>query len=420
MSITATDLDAVEKELYVDSLADVTFKNNVFLSLLKVKPLGTGGDKIPIRTAPPPGVSYTFSRAQANSLTRGSQFRAFKVTHKTLIGIATITGDQVYGTNTDAKAFASLIDTERRGLVQHMAKMLEVLLFRDGWGDVGVISSIASNKVTLTNVTDANNVEVGMEVVAAAAKATGNIRAASTNGAFVTGVNPSEGVLTFGAAVTDGTDGISTAVVAGDTLFIRGNRQEASSPAKLALDGLPSWLPGTDPGDESSNKFFDVDRNGNSRLYGLYLDATSLTWMELLVTADQIVTTNGGTMDTFIVSPKNFKNIQVELQGKIHYDMVSQNVTAKVNFKSIEVMGMNGQVIKVIASRGCKDTDAFGLDLSTWSLRCMHADPVDIYDADNNGMVWLRQASADGQEIRTHSRSQLACSAPGYNIRVAL
>jgi len=58
-----------------------------------------------------------------------------------------------------------------------------------------------------------------------------------------------------------------------------------------------------------------------------------------------------------------------------------------------------------------------GVQLSTWRLYSL-GKAVRVIDTD--GLQMLRQASADGVEVRYGSYSNLGCRAPGYNINVNL
>lgn len=365
-----------------------------------------------------------FARLVANSVNRGSTYKAFLYTHAKVYGIAHISVDQMLLSDNQAKAFVSLIKSEQDGLVQHIAKQLEQYLFEEGYGRIGRIklgSSVAGATITLEDQCDGTNFETGMEIVAAADVGSAAIRAVSTNGAFVSSVATTAAgntaTVTFGAAVNDATDGISTAVAAGDYLFIRNSRDPASTPVKSVPDGLKSHLPGTSTAHDTFYMVQSQTRANNTRLKGLYVDGTLLPIVETLFFADQLTYSNGGKIDMFWCSPRTLRKINLELQGKISYNEASISKTAGVNFKAIEFIGMSGNTIRIAASRGCSDRVMFGLTSSGWSYRTIHAGQVEVFRGD--GQDWLR-TTGDSLQLRAHSRGQLCGSAHGHNVRIDL
>lgn len=434
MALTLTDATAIYKEMYGDSVADATiFDSNPFLASLKGgrldSDLGGKGAVVPLRIAPPPCVSGNlptgevgFARLVANSVNRGSAYRAYTYTHAKLLGVAHITTDQQLLSDDKAKAFVSIATGEQTGLIQHIAKQLEQCLFEEGFGRIGRIkpgSVVTGTTITLEDQCDGTNFEIGMEIVAAADLSTSAIRAVSTNGAFVTAVAYSAAgnvaTVTFGFNVNDATDGISTAVAAGDLLFIRNSRDPASSPVKSVQDGLGSHLPGTSTAHDT---FFGVTRTANTRLKGLFVDGTVMPITEALTFGDAIVAANGGKLDIYWCSNRTLKRIQDELQGKIVYSEASISKTAGVNFKAIEFVGQAGNMIRVMGSRGCSDRVMFGLTSNGWSYRTIHEGQIAVYNEDGAG-TWLR-TTGDSCQMRAHSRGQLVGDSQGRNVRISL
>ncbi len=74
-------------------------------------------------------------------------------------------------------------------------------------------------------------------------------------------------------------------------------------------------------------------------------------------------------------------------------------------------------VAKIIPDKDCPVGIAYALQMDTWHFATI-GEPVSIIDADGNRI--LRQSSADGVEVRVGFYGQLACTAPGFNCRIAL
>jgi hypothetical protein len=406
-----TDFNAAMKEFNAENLSDVgIFKLNPLLEFLTPKEMGGTDIKIPLRTSPPPGISATFSVAQTQSRAYSTSYKAFKVTHKECHQVVTMPVSAILGSNSDKKAFVELLANAQEGGRAHVAQALEVQLFRDGWGELGQVESIGATYVVLTKATDVWHFNENYRIVAAAAKATGNIRAESSAGSRVTAVDPNTARVYFSADPTDGTNGISTALAPGDYLFRKGDRDEASSPAKLCTEGLLSWLPGTDPADT----FYDVVRTGNVRLYGNFLDASAMTFQQALVEADRIVSTAGGTLDTVFSHPLTFARMKIELMSE---QWREPGGNADVSFSGITILGQQGQKIHVKPSRGCQVDKLWGLDSSTWSLRLLTGKEKVQIDSEDGNTV-LRGATAKDVEQRIHFMGNLVCDAPSFNINI--
>ena len=89
---------------------------------------------------------------------------------------------------------------------------------------------------------------------------------------------------------------------------------------------------------------------------------------------------------------------------------------ASVGFTSMKVHGPSGTV-DVIPDVNCQPDVAWGLQLDTWSLNSLGAAPQ-ILDLDGSNM--LRESTADAYEVRCGFYGNVACSAPGWNVRIAL
>ena len=74
-------------------------------------------------------------------------------------------------------------------------------------------------------------------------------------------------------------------------------------------------------------------------------------------------------------------------------------------------------VVKIIPDKDCPVAVAYALQMDTWQLATI-GETVGIIDSDGNRV--LRQSNADGVEVRVGFYGQLACSAPGFNCRIAL
>src|SRR5690606_7731904 len=230
--------------------------------------------------------------------------------------VATIDNETLKATEGDANAFLEAATIEIDGAINSLTRSLAIAQYRAGYGEIGQIltgSSVSGTTLTLSNPDDITNFEVGMELdtsatLTGASKAYGS----SGNGLIVTGVNRVAGVLTFGAAVDDATDGIPT-IAAGDYIFVRGDH---SSSNLVKIAGLEAWIPASAP---SSSPFFGVDRSVDTRLGGQRHDGSTDPIEEALITGDSMVGREGGRIDHYFMNFKKFSELEKSLGSKVQY-----------------------------------------------------------------------------------------------------
>lgn len=390
------------------------YDNPLFALMPKDENFGGRSEPCPIIYGNPQGRSGTFSRAQTNSRRTSTRIEEFMLTRAKDHSLFSIDNETLKASEKDADAFMDASTTEMDGAVQSLSNSIASKMYRNGWGEIGVIltSSFGVTLLTLTNAEDIVNFEVGMELVVAADNDSGAIRAvgSSGNGLIVTGVNRRVGTLTFGFNVNDATNGIPT-IAAGDYLFVRGDRMETASPTRVVLTGLEGWLP---YGGASSTAFFGVDRTVDTRLAGQYLDGTDAPIEEVLNESIGIVGREGGRLDHFFMPYSKWTDLENSLGSKVQYVDLMANGT--IGFRGISVNGPKGPV-KCIADRNCQSNRIFGLQLGVWKLKSL-GKAVEVFDTD--GMQLLRQSDEDGVEGRLHFYGNVGCRAPGWNISIAV
>ena len=80
-------------------------------------------------------------------------------------------------------------------------------------------------------------------------------------------------------------------------------------------------------------------------------------------------------------------------------------------------LGISVEEVKIIPDKDCPGSTAYMLQMNTLSLMSIGS-CVQLTELDGNRV--LRQSADDGVEVRVHSYSQLACTAPGKNCVVTL
>lgn len=414
MALDMTSFDAALKEYYTDdAVENMVYKENPLLALMpKMEEFYGRNLPVPILFGNPQGRSATFTRAQTRGQLSNSQVEQFTLTRVSDYGIATIQNEVMEASKNDAGAFLEAATTEIDGIINSVTRSLAIAQYKSGFGDVGVIGSISSATITLATIEDVTNFEVGQELDLSSSLSGATLRAygSSGNGLIVTGVNRATGVLTFGFNVTDATNGIPTATAA-DFIFVRGDRQNSATPSRLKLAGLDAWLPYTTP---SSTSFFGVDRTVDpTRLAGQRIDGTAQPIEEALIQGAVSCAREGGNPDYCFLNFTKYSDLEKALGAKVQY--VDLKV-GEIGFRGIRINGPKGE-IKVVPDQNCPLNRAYLLQMNTWKHYSL-GKAVRVIDTD--GLKMLRQASADGVEVRYGYYANMGCRAPGWNAVVAL
>lgn len=411
MVLNLTSFDAALKEYYTDqAVENMVYRKNPALALIPKREDFYGRNMpIPIIHGNPQGRSADFTRAQTRSTSESSRIKEFLLTRVQDYGIATIDNETMEASKNDKGAFMSAATTEIDGIINSVTRSLATAMYRGGYGNIGVIATggISTTFITLSNIEDITNFEVGMELVVSASEAANTLRAlgSSSNGLIVTAVNRVTGVLTFGFNVTDATNGIPTAA-AGDVIFVRGDRQDSATPAREKVAGFDAWCPSATP---SSTSFFGVDRTADpTRLAGIRYDASALPIEEGMIELATLVAREGGTPDHCFMNFSKYAALEKALGAKVQY---ADLAVGEIMFRGIRVNGPAGE-IKVVPDQNCPINRMYMLQLDTWVLASL-GKMVRVIDTDGNKM--LRQASSDGVEVRYGYYANIGCRAPGWN-----
>jgi len=404
MSLDMTSFDAALKQHYTDDMVEnLVYKDNPFLALVaKMEDFGGRNLPIPLIRGNPQNRSATFATAQAGTTT--SALSAFLLTRVKDYSIATVDNETLEASKGNANAFLEAATVEIDGCINALTRSIATKLYRSGWGDVGQVNAtVTGTTLTLLNANDIVNFEVG-QVLQFADDQDGSALRDSGDSVTVSAVNRSAGTMTVGTL--SGISGLASA----DYIFLKGDRQDSATPTRLSIAGLEAWCPATAPG---TTAFFGVDRTPDiTRLSGLRYDGAAVPIEEALIEAASQVAREGGKIDHFFMSYATFSSLEKALGTKVQYVDVKMN--AEIGFRGIVVNGPRGP-IKCIPDQNCPSSRVFGVQLGTWKLYSL-GKAVRVIDTD--GLQMLRQASADGVEVRYGFYGNLGCRAPGFNINV--
>jgi hypothetical protein len=407
MSLDLTSFDAALKDLYTDQdIKHLSYKDNPFHALVS-KMESFYGRQLPVvlQYGNPQNRSATFATGQAQTST--SKVTEFSLTRARDYSFAFIDNETLEASKSDKGAFLSAAKVEMDGALESLSRSLAIAEYGTGSGTRGQVNAEPSENastfsITLKNINDVTNFEVGQVVVIYSAETGGSIRTSDgTDDEFpVAGVNRDTGVLTL-----TGTYDSSGTIAANDYIFAEGDRGNM-------IKGLRAWLPDSAP---SSTAFFGVDRSVDpTRLGGIRYNGSSESIEEALISAAARCAREGGKPDVCFMNYNRWAELEKALGSKVQY--VDVKGPAEVGFRGIQIIGPRGP-IKVIPDANCPSDRAFMLTMSTWKLYSLHGAPhIDKTDS----LSMLRQSNADGVEVRMRYWAQLGCSAPGWNVNIQL
>lgn len=418
---------AALKELYVDDkdyMKNIVYSKNPWLAMIpkNESPDGFAGKYIPVplEYGNPQGRAHIFANAQ-NQQTASDvvSYFVYAVQDYQLVTITNLLMEQ---TKTNAGAFVDeasrTLDNGFRNLSNNMA----FELFAGGTASRGVIA--ASPAVSLVGTTLSFSLSNSQQVVQFEVGMT--LQNSSTDGGAALTVAGAVDAVQI-TSVNRGTGAIVATVVQGDgSTFVAGNFLQVLGDIGLAgastiagmlgLSGLNAWVPSVDPG--STDNFWGVNRSADvTRLAGLRFNASSFSISEGLTNALALANREGAAPDLILIDFVSYATLINELGAKVQYVQLEHD-EVEVAFEAIHFHSAYGK-IPVLADRSVQPQTAWCLTQDTWKLRTLGKAPH-ILTYGMEGLEGLRVGNADALEIRIAYYGNVICSAPGYNMQVAL
>jgi hypothetical protein len=398
MALDMTTFAAALKQHYVDfTVKNLVYKNNPALAMIgKDEKFGGLNMPLPLIYGNPQGRSATFSNALAQKT--NSQIKAFTLTRASDYSLANIQNEVLEASQGDSDAFMRAATTEIDGAIQAATRSLAGAMYRNGTGSIGQISSgsnVNSLTLTLANIEDIVNFEVGMTIAASATDGGAN----RSGTAVITAVNRSLGTIT-----TSGSNWSAqiSSLTVGDYLMVAGD-------LNAKIKGFDAWIPM--PGALTNSPFFGVDRTIDAtRLAGINADYSGVPIEESLIDLAAKIGREGGVPDKCFMSFGNYANLEKALGSKVIYQSV-KDPDGVVGFEGIKIHGPKGP-ITVIPDLNCQSDRFYMLQFDTWKLYSLGMAPKLLK---SDGMEFLRVSSADAVEVRVGYYAQLGCVAPGWN-----
>ncbi len=414
-SLTTTNADPILKQLYTHSkVYDTTYKARpAFATIAKFEGFGGRNLPIPLKWGNPQGRSAAFATAQANRTQ--TRYEDFVLTRVNDYSIASIDGEAAEATKSDNMAFLNALTSHIDAAMDSLSDAIETFIFRNGEGWIGVVGSVSTTTITLSDINDVVNFEVGMQLVTVPdTDSDGAVQDSGQTGT-IGSINRNAGTLVRDSGNWDATAALAS-IAANDYLCAEGDAANGGADVKLA--GFEGWIPATAP--SSGDSWFGVDRSVDSRLMGQRHVGTSQSVEEAIIDGQSVGAREGGVMTKGLMNHIQVRTLKKELGSRIEYSKVpskgSKGDHASISFRSLVLEGDSGP-IDILACNKCPSSVAWLMDWDCWKLYTLGA-AVKFLMLD--GLRILRQSSADGYEVRVGMRGNVGCSAPGYSTRVSL
>lgn len=374
------------------TIKNLTYDDRPFHGLLSKMENFTGANTVlPNIFGNPQGASNTFATGQANKTS--SQLSKFTVTRFKDYAFANIDNETMEASVGDEGAFMEAATVEVDGAFNTLANRLAAEEFKSGTGSIGKRGSVSGNVLTLSDPESVVFFEVGQTIQASSGDGSG-LRTGSVQ---ITGIDRNAGTLTSGT----GWGGI-TSFADGDYLLVAGD-------FNLKMPGLDGWIPM--PGVLTSAAFFGVDRTQDaSRLAGINMNRVGAPIEDACIDLITRMNREGAKADTIWMNFTNYAALEKALGSKVQYTN-PKSYDAEVYFQGMKFMSPKGPV-NVMADRNMFSDRAYALQMNTWKLYSL-GPATKIIGGD--GLKFLRQATADGVELRTGGYRVLGCVGPGAN-----
>lgn len=400
MAVDLTTFDKALKDHYSGvRVENMAMRKSAALAMIK-KNADARGRKVPqpVIYSNPQGGSASLATAIANATSGG--YEGFDLVRKSYYQVAHLGNEVLEASKNGADAFLNA-KREIDAAVDNVAQALARQIYRSSGGAIGQISAdtdVGTAVLKLEKPGDAFHFWKGMVLELSTTNGGGSVKSGTLT---VAGVNRSTGEITCTGNISAG---VATAAV-GDYVF-----PEDCYDACIA--GFDSWLPETAPG--SGDNFFGVNRSVDSFLYGLHLDASSMSVSEALQRAASNALRSGATPDYVFMNHSKFADLAIAEGAKREYVAVDTKGKANLGFQGFQIVS-GGRPITVVADVSCPEDKAYMLQLDTWTLWSAGKAPH-ILDRDG---ILMRNPNEDSYQVRVGSYAQLGCSAPGWNTSIS-
>jgi hypothetical protein len=438
-----TSVDEILQEDYrAGGLTKATYIDNPFWALMnkkRVKQMTGRHFVFPLQYATGQGRSAVFTTSQTQGNATSSGIADFFVTHTTNYATAGITTQAQLFTDSTDGGFERVIKLAIDDSMANLGLSQAQNAYGDGSGVKGIVNSIANAAtgiITFAIPDQALLFEVGqkLDFVAPSGSSgppwSSTVLSAGTDGNYyVVAVDRNAGNITIsktynsttGTNYNAATTGYNSAITSGVGVLVYND-------FNACMTGVQAWIPYGGPvndtgtyGSTGNGSFMGVNRLVDPvRLAGNWLNGTNMSIEDALITGATNVAKQSGNVGNklthYLMSFNKYAQLCKSTGAKEFYTSSPADTDpAKISFKTFMLNTPAGDV-EVMPDRNCPADHIFGLNIDTWTFMYAGPEPVSLYDLDGN--KWLRQATADGMEIRFYSIGNTVCERPSSNINI--
>lgn len=408
-------IDAALKQLYIDSNeAGLFFDERPAFGLIP-KDESMAGRNTPevVYFARTGGRSADFASAQTLAAARDKKVEDFLLTAVDDYSLVRVPGKTLAMARNREGAWdmlvSSLAGKAFDDAENNLSDAIELYMYRDAKGWVAKVKSVntTTKVITLDDAETALLFELGDRIKLSSTKG-GTLE---TDVFSIIGIDTIAGTVTY--SVITGAD---SAITADD--FIHQLGDGANNGANVKLSGFEAWIPTTTPA--AAESFFGVDRSVSSRLYGKYIDNSSVSREQALLRAATTLAKEGGAPTVGLQHYVQQRALIEELGLRkeiVDMNPVSERgLVANIGFRGVAVQGPHSVLRMVPTVRGYSN-EAVLIRPEDWKL--LSAGPA-LSLEDHDGLTIARLPNDDGYEGRMVFRGNLECKKPGRQARVKL
>lgn len=334
-----------------------------------------------------------------NTTTIGGQFQVPWCETNT---VWRVSGKMIAQTKNNNAAWVSALKFAMDSALRVSAHRRSIDLYSQGWGEVAQINAVSGSTFTCSDASQIYRFYPGQKLVFSADLNQSALRSATA--LIVTGVDPTNTVgVTLSGTLA------SVSAVAGDMVFLAGDRQNAAPPARLRPTGFPGWNPDQSSGvtDTTLTILYNVNRALNGRYYGQFVNGTNQSIQDAGIQACQVLTSIGNATDLIMVtSPQNFSTLSKSMGSDRRY--VEVKGYGGIGFKTIAIYA-DGVECPVVSDKYCPNS--FSMMFSKMAYVNASIGPAPhINTTDGNSI--LRQSDDNGIEGRLEAYEVIALKDP--------
>lgn len=397
---TPTTHDAIIKDLFPwEEVVKAMYENNPLYAMVKKNYAAYGKNwHLPIRIAHTMGRSRTFSNAKANK--KGSNVVEMQITVTQDYSLYSVDGKLAAQTANSKGAFVEAFQFELEAAMDAMNRSFGIGVYKNHGGAMGQIGTVSTTRITLSNINDVVNFEVGDVLQFATTDGTsGAVHSGGATG-VISAIDRDNGYLDSASNWSAQVASIANS----DYIFKDGDFGQA-------MRGLDAWIPST----VSATAFFGLDRTTDAvRLAGNRVSVTGLNPEEQLQKACQVGVRNGAKPTHCFMNDLNFLDLVLSLGSRVRYADTKTEVG--VGFTGVKVHTGVSEM-EVYSDANCPYNTAYLLTLSDWEIAGPGKFP--FIDAEDGNKI-LREDSADSYEGRIKAYMQMVCKKPHRQIRATL